>query len=190
MLCYSQGRKSLGSWFDNHDCTSLSSYSFGLCLFIYPGKTDAGFRGPWTCAIDIVRKHGFWALYRGNLSMAYRDLPSFGVYTLTYETVYEAMSGRLWVDRHGVLASLVGGGLAGVATWLPVIPFDVTKSRLQADLHHTQYRGMVDCMIQSVRSGGITSLFCGGWLICMRAFLVNAVTFLFYSQMQKYLNSK
>lgn len=44
------------------------------------------------------------------------------------------------------LALIGAGGLAGMAYWVPVFPFDVVKSRLQIDdARNPKYAGTLDC---------------------------------------------
>ena len=44
------------------------------------------------------------------------------------------------------LALIGAGGLAGMAYWVPVFPFDVVKSRLQIDdSRNPKYAGTLDC---------------------------------------------
>ena len=118
--------------------------------------------------------------------MVIRDVPSFGLYMLTYEYLYIHISESQYSDNHGVVASLFGGGVAGLMSWAVVHPFDVVKSIYQADQgphrktiwKHTQELYM---------SRGYKAFFAGMTMNCVRAFPVNAVTFLVYSQSLKYL---
>lgn len=83
---------------------------------------------------------------------------------------------------------MVAGGMAGVACWTPIMPFDTLKSLLQAD-HTRQYSGMVDCALKLYRKCGIPGFFRGMTTLWVRAFPVNAVTFVFYAKTLEYLNN-
>lgn len=80
-----------------------------------------------------------------------------------------------------VLGVLVAGGCAGVLAWAVATPMDVIKSRLQADGQgQRRYRGLLHCVVTSVREEGPRVLFKGLSLNCCRAFPVNMVVFVTY----------
>uniref|UniRef100_A0A667FHA6 Solute carrier family 25 member 47 n=1 Tax=Lynx canadensis TaxID=61383 RepID=A0A667FHA6_LYNCA len=80
-----------------------------------------------------------------------------------------------------VLGVLVAGGCAGVLAWAVATPMDVIKSRLQADGQgRRRYRGLLHCVVSSVREEGPRVLFKGLTLNCCRAFPVNMVVFVTY----------
>lgn len=87
----------------------------------------------------------------------------------------------LTVSPADVLGVLVAGGCAGVLAWAVATPMDVIKSRLQADGQGQQrYRGLLHCVVTSVREEGPRVLFKGLALNCCRAFPVNMVVFVAY----------
>ncbi|XP_062572413.1 solute carrier family 25 member 45-like [Saccostrea cucullata] len=151
------------------------------------GKQKA-FKGPLDCIRHVVRQHGVTGLYKGGVAMAWRDVPSYGLYGLTYEVLSHWMKTSGWSDSRGVIADLVAGGCAGTITWASIIPFDVVKSRFQADFIG-EYSGLIDCAVKSYREEGFGVFYRGCLITCLRAFPVNAVTFLMYSQSMKYLES-
>ena len=145
------------------------------------------YRGPTECLQAVWRQQGLRGLYRGLDAMALRDIPSFGLYLVCYEAISSALNSRGWTDSHGVVADVIGGGLAGSISWFSVMPFDVIKSRLQADVDR-RYRGIVHCFAQAVQQEGLSVLYRGTLVTCIRGFPVNAATFLVYTKMLKYLN--
>jgi solute carrier family 25 protein 45/47 len=85
------------------------------------------------------------------------------------------------VSPADVLGVLVAGGCAGVLAWAVATPMDVIKSRLQADGQgQHRYRGLLHCVVTSVREEGPRVLFKGLALNCCRAFPVNMVVFVAY----------
>ena len=69
----------------------------------------------------------------------------------------------------------------GVIAWMSCIPFDVVKSRIQADdPNNPKYNGMLDCFRKSYRSNGGTIFTKGLSAVSVRAFIVNAATFVAY----------
>lgn len=75
----------------------------------------------------------------------------------------------------------MAGGCAGVLAWAVATPMDVIKSRLQADGQgRRRYRGLLHCVVSSVREEGPRVLFKGLTLNCCRAFPVNMAVFVTY----------
>lgn len=85
--------------------------------------------------------------------------------------------------------SLSCGALAGLCAKVAVFPFDTTKKRLQvhgfqhgrAGLGHTpQYKGMIDCIRQILKSEGIRGLFKGLTPGLVKAVSTTSINFWFY----------
>ena len=147
------------------------------------------FKGPIHCSKWLIQNHGPLSLYRGLGMLALRDVPTFGVYTVVYESVFAYLQPLFLWDKQQVASNLIAGGLAGIATWVPAMPFDVVKSLIQADSAKAEYSGIWDCIRNLYRSRGIGGFFTGIQLVWFRAFTVNAVTFLFYKKSLDFLSS-
>ncbi|XP_054423699.1 solute carrier family 25 member 47 [Pteronotus mesoamericanus] len=138
------------------------------------------YRGPLHCLATVAREEGLRGLYKGSSALLFRDGHSFATYFLSYSILCE------WLTPAGhsqpdVLGVLVAGGCAGVLAWAVATPMDVIKSRLQADGQGQQrYRGLLHCVVTSVREEGPRVLFKGLTLNCCRAFPVNMVVFVAY----------
>ena len=86
----------------------------------------------------------------------------------------------------GTFAILMAGGMAGVITWAFATPMDVVKARLQmSGAGGRVYTGFIHCMRVSVREEGVRVFFKGLLLNGLRAFPVNAVTFLSYERLMR-----
>uniref|UniRef100_A0A672L7B5 Solute carrier family 25 member 45 n=1 Tax=Sinocyclocheilus grahami TaxID=75366 RepID=A0A672L7B5_SINGR len=84
----------------------------------------------------------------------------------------------------GNCAVLVAGGVAGVVTWACATPMDVVKARLQmCGGGGRMYSGVLNCITVSVREEGMRVFFKGLLLNTVRAFPVNAVTFLSFEML-------
>ena len=132
------------------------------------------YEGPVDCIRQIFRTEGIRGVYRGFLSTALRETPSFAVYFGSYETMCRALQGD--AEQCPTWVMLLGGGMAGMFTWLSTYPVDVIKSRLQADMTG-KYNGLIDCIRKSYHEEGLR---CFGKGLCstmLRAFPVNAATF-------------
>lgn len=76
-----------------------------------------------------------------------------------------------------LLARIIAGGTAGIASWTVCFPMDVIKSRCQSDVNN-QYNGALDCYRKTVASEGYQALFRGLNSCLLRAFPVNATVLL------------
>ena len=128
--------------------------------------------------------------FTGIVAMAWRDIPGYAIYMVIYEWLFAKLYRSKYSDKHGVAASLIAGGWAGVLCWLAVMPFDVFKSQIQADLGQEEYRGMWGCAAKTYKKFGVRGLYTGAVINSIRAFPVNAVTFVFYSQVLRLLNKQ
>ncbi|XP_022904505.2 solute carrier family 25 member 45-like isoform X2 [Onthophagus taurus] len=137
-------------------------------------------KGMINCIRQIYKEGGFSGFYRGFVPMLWRDVPSYGVYTWVYEVcLHYVFSPGIMSD---VSRQIFAGGLAGTVAWGMCMPFDVVKSRLQADFNNSTYKGTIDCAYKSYKSEGC-SIFCKGMIVtCLRAFPVNAATFALYER--------
>ncbi|XP_045308030.1 solute carrier family 25 member 47 isoform X1 [Leopardus geoffroyi] len=147
-----------------------------------PASSGPGpkYRGPLHCLATVAREEGLRGLYKGSSALLFRDGHSFATYFLSYTILCEQLTptGRSQPD---VLGVLVAGGCAGVLAWAVATPMDVIKSRLQADGQgQRRYRGLLHCVVSSVREEGPRVLFKGLTLNCCRAFPVNMVVFVTY----------
>ncbi|CAH2328221.1 solute carrier family 25 member 47 [Pelobates cultripes] len=143
------------------------------------------YTGPIHCIITIVREKGFLGLYKGCSALMFRDCHSFATYFLSY-AVFREWFVPVEQGSSELLGVLLSGGSAGVVAWGIATPMDVIKSRLQVDgVSQQKYRGAVHCITESVRQEGITVLFKGLSLNCLRAFPVNMVVFLTYEVLVK-----
>jgi len=146
------------------------------------------FKEPVDCTRYIIRTQGIRGLYKGGITMFLRDVPSFGLYSLTYEYLTALIQRKGWSDSKGLFADFIAGGCAGSLCWMSIMPLDVAKSRYQADLKK-EFKGCLDCALKSYREEGITVFYRGALVTCIRAFPVNAVSFVVYSQSMKYLEN-
>ena len=95
-------------------------------------KAHKELTGLWDCLGKIYQDSGFRGFFRGLSILLLRDSVPFGFYFLLFE----------WMRREGkrkkfesqIFVDLVCGGLAGSITWLSVMPLDVIKTCVQADL--------------------------------------------------------
>jgi len=112
---------------------------------------------------------GFWSTF-------WRETPATGVYFMSYKRGKEYFGPTR-------MSEIISGGIAGVLSWACILPVDVVKSRIQYGFKGT----MKDCAMDIIRTDGIKGLFKGAVPCLLRAFPVNAVTFLTYEEIIRQL---
>lgn len=161
-----------------------------MSLLFVAKRRQSLYHGPIDCIKKIYHVRGLSGYFQGMSTTILRDVPGFGIYFGTYELLSHWLSKVL--DKNGAVIPLTCGGLAGVISWISTFPFDVVKSRLQADGNHGNYRysGLVDCAVKSYRAEGV-GVFTRGLLpTVVRAFPSNAAIFYVYSFCLKILHQK
>ncbi|XP_069119203.1 solute carrier family 25 member 45-like isoform X2 [Argopecten irradians] len=138
------------------------------------------FRGPVEATVHTYRTVGLTGLYKGGTVMAVRDVPTCGLYMLTYSYIGDFLRQKQWTDSRGIIAELISGGCAGSLAWFATMPFDVIKSRYQADFSGL-YKRPLDCAIASYKEEGFRVFYRGTFVTCLRAFPSCAVAMLVYS---------
>ncbi|XP_033217503.1 solute carrier family 25 member 45-like [Belonocnema kinseyi] len=131
-------------------------------------------------AKDVYKKYGIHGFFIGGAPTFYRDIIANGFYIVTYQYFRYNLHGQLDLNPR-TFEILVAGGIAGICSWLPVIPFDTLKSRIQADdFKNRKYKGMMDCGIHLYRKEGLHGFFKGSAMITLRSIPVNAAIFYGY----------
>ncbi|KAJ8348169.1 hypothetical protein SKAU_G00267580 [Synaphobranchus kaupii] len=141
-----------------------------------------------TAPTDLVKEDGARGLFRGMGALALRDVPCYGLYFLPYDLICKALteSGK----QPDTFAVIMAGGIAGVVTWACATPMDVVKTRLQmSGAGGPVYRGVLHCISLSLRQEGVQVFFKGLLLNSIRAFPVNAITFLCYERLMSAMTS-
>ena len=128
----------------------------------------------------IFKKSGIRGLNKGLLVTMLREVPAFSTYFGVYDYLRSTVAGDRPVDSLSPITCCVAGGTSGTLAWVVTYPFDVVKSRLQTDgvTGPAQYRGIVNCFIKSYKASGWRIFFVGLSTTLVRAFPVNATTFL------------
>ena len=131
------------------------------------------------CLRGILRNAGPAGLFRGLAATMAREVPGCTIYMLAYNHTHIAMQRLLadWSPAARTSASaLVAGAAAGGSMYSAVLPFDVAKSRIQADprADPSVWRNLLALHAE----GGIPSLWRGFGPSVGRAVLSNAVSFL------------
>lgn len=93
-----------------------------------------------------------------------------------------------FTDTNGTIPSLLAGGTAGVLSWVFTMPIDTIKSKVQAQAMGKENIGMWQCTKDTYKTSGVRGLYRGLVIASVRAFPVNAVTFVVYTKTLNALN--
>eukprot|EP00099_Drosophila_melanogaster_P028284 NP_731657.2 glutamate carrier 2, isoform B [Drosophila melanogaster] len=110
----------------------------------------------------LLRERGIFGLYKG--------VGATGVRDITFSMVYFPL--MAWINDQGPRKSdgsgeavfywsLIAGLLSGMTSAFMVTPFDVVKTRLQAD-GEKKFKGIMDCVNRTLKEEGISAFFKGG----------------------------
>ncbi|XP_071453961.1 solute carrier family 25 member 45 isoform X2 [Hetaerina americana] len=145
------------------------------------GRHGQHFKGSFECLRKIYNDNGIKGCYRGLGITLIRDIPSSGLYFLVYEKILSWFHPGNHHETFEFFSTVCSGGIAGMISWAAILPLDVIKSRMQADdIKKPVYSGIFDCFKKSLHSNGWGIFGRGFWVMCLRAFPVNAVSFLSY----------
>ncbi|XP_053705687.1 solute carrier family 25 member 45 [Synchiropus splendidus] len=146
--------------------------------------TTSKYHGSFHCVATILKEAGPGRLFCGWQAHMLRDVPCYGLYFWAYEVTCNALTER--GRQPDTFTILLAGGVAGVASWGCATPMDVVKARLQlSGAGGPTYRGFLDCILVSFREEGVRVFFKGLMLNSIRAFPVNALTFLSYEYLMR-----
>jgi len=149
-----------------------------------PVEGEKRFKGPVDLGKHILKEGGIRSLNRGYWATNVRD--SLG--SVAYFSVYEVLK-RKFKD-YGSIGILCAGGFAGMANWLPALPVDTLKSRLQT-APEGKYTGVrqvaAEIFAKEGTAGGFKTLYRGIGPVMVRAFPANAACFWGYETVRKLL---
>ncbi|KAM8830290.1 mitochondrial carnitine/acylcarnitine carrier protein-like isoform 2-T2 [Synchiropus picturatus] len=147
------------------------------CLLqVQAGSAKSRYTGPVDCAVRLYKEQGIRSVYKGTVLTLIRDVPSNGLYFLTYEYLKNVLTPEgQSVSQLSTPKILLAGGVAGILNWTIALPPDVLKSNFQTD---GKYTGLVDVLRTLLREEGPKGLYKGFNAVFLRAFPANAACFL------------
>ncbi|KAM3872555.1 mitochondrial carnitine/acylcarnitine carrier protein-like [Diretmus argenteus] len=146
------------------------------------------YAGPLDCAIRLYKEQGIRSVYKGTVLTLIRDVPSNGLYFLTYEYLKNFLTPEgQSVSQLSTPKIILAGGIAGILNWTIALPPDVLKSNFQTAADG-KYRGLADVLRMLLREEGPRALYKGFNAVFLRAFPANAACFLGFEVALKGLN--
>ncbi|KAK7131762.1 hypothetical protein R3I93_018354 [Phoxinus phoxinus] len=146
------------------------------------------YTGPVDCGLRLYKEKGICSVYKGTVLTLIRDVPSNGIYFLTYDCLKQHLTpdGES-VHQLSTSRVLLAGGVAGMVNWLIALPADVLKSNYQTAADG-RYQGLRDVLRTLLRDEGARALYKGLSAVMLRAFPANAACFLGFEVALKCLN--
>ena len=138
------------------------------------------YTGSYDCLKKVYSEHGIFGIYKGGFPTLPREAISYFFYFGMYEGFMQ-YSGKTYGDRSNIPLSVVMlyGSLAGFGEWITAYPFDVIKSKYQADdQKNPKYTSLKNCAQSIYKSAGIKGFYSGLAPCLLRAPFANAATFL------------
>jgi solute carrier family 25 (mitochondrial carnitine/acylcarnitine transporter), member 20/29 len=140
------------------------------------------YTGSFDCLKKLYAEGGLKAIYHGGMSTLPRELIAYFFYFGTYEGLMQFTSEKYYKNDRSLITTyhiLLFGALSGFGEWLPGYPFDVIKSKYQADdVKNPKYTSVLNCAKSIYRSSGVRGFYSGIVPCLLRAPPANAATFL------------
>jgi solute carrier family 25 (adenine nucleotide translocator) protein 4/5/6/31 len=133
------------------------------------------YKGIGDCFRRVQAEQGFNAFWRGNLVNCIRYAPQQGSALAFNDAIKKAMPKYSpktdYYKDFGV--KLFSGGAAGGVANVVCYPFDFARTRLASDVGSGKksFDGIMDCIMKTVKMGGITGLYRGSAVTVAGAFV-------------------
>jgi len=133
------------------------------------------YTGIGDCFKRVHAEQGMNAFWRGNFVNCLRYAPQQGS-ALAFNDQIKRMLPKFDPKTHYYSdfgSKLFAGGLAGGAANLVCYPFDFARTRLASDVgsRKKQFNGIMDCIMKTVKQGGVTGLYRGSAVTVAGAFV-------------------
>jgi len=155
------------------------------------GSTESA-KGSWRCAQHMVARSGISSLFGGMSSCVLRDVPSVALYLSAYSKAKDICF-RLFKTEAGregwrtMAAESLAGGIAGSVSWAVATPLDVVKTVQQEMAAGGQKLSLGQVCRKIYHLDGMSGFLLGFGPLVIRAFPVNALTFLMYERIKQLL---
>jgi ornithine carrier protein len=140
--------------------------------------------GAWRILADVYRADGISGFWRGQTGTLIREAGGSAAWFGAYETVTGFIRRHTGRDPN-VAEAMLAGACAGVSYNLSLFPADTIKSRMQTQaVLGSQQSGFFATGIAMFRAGGISALYRGCGITCMRSAPSSAIIFLTYEKLK------
>jgi solute carrier family 25 (adenine nucleotide translocator) protein 4/5/6/31 len=155
---------------------------------VLSGKVQP-YKGVGDCFKRVMAEQGPKAFWRGNLVNCLRYAPQQGsalaFNDLINNKIFPKYDPKVDFFK-SFMCKLAAGGFAGAIANTVCYPFDFARTRLASDVGSgkAKFNGIMDCIMSTVRSQGITGLYTGWSVTVAGAFVYRAGQLGCFSQIQ------
>ncbi|KAL7562120.1 hypothetical protein ACA910_019864 [Epithemia clementina (nom. ined.)] len=142
------------------------------------------------CFSRVAKEQGISAFWRGNLTNIIRYFPT-QAFNFAFKDSIKALFPK--ADKRTEFGkffaiNMASGGLAGAGSLMIVYPLDYARTRLASDVGtgKQQFSGLVDCLVKTVKAGGLTALYNGVGVSIVGIIPYRGVYFGFYDTLSGY----
>lgn len=155
------------------------------------GSTESA-KSSWHCARHMVARSGISSIFGGMSSCLWRDVPSVALYLGAYSKAKDVCFRLFRTDAgsegwRSMAAESLAGGIAGSLSWAVATPLDAVKTVQQEMAAEGQKLGLGQVCRKIYHLDGMRGFLLGFGPLVIRAFPVNAVTFLLYERIKQLL---
>ncbi|XP_063696493.1 solute carrier family 25 member 45 isoform X2 [Culicoides brevitarsis] len=122
----------------------------------------------------IFQTEGLNGFYRGITPTLCRDVLPYGIYMATYDVFLDIVEHSFDVEKRDSVSKssysgfiAISGSIAGLMSWLFVVPFDVVKTKMQAETDPNKHPTMLQTAKEVWKRGGIQALIRGTLSFCL-----------------------
>lgn len=154
------------------------------------GLGGGAIRDSLRCGQQMVAASGVSSLFRGMSSCLLRDVPSITIYLGSYSKLKETCMLQFGAEAgsegwRALAAESLAGGLAGSISWAAACPMDMVKTVQQEAAAGGQPLNLMGACRRIHELDGARGFLRGFGPLVVRAFPVNAVTFLLYEKAKR-----
>jgi len=139
---------------------------------------------PTSAVKYIIKADGYKGFSRGMSATLAREIPGNAVFFSVYNGLTKVLPQEEVSSR--CLSSLTAGGMAGMAFWTAIFPFDLIKTRLQIT-SSKKNKSLLGELSKVYRQQGMKGLYAGLTPTLIRAFPANAVQWLAWDLTSRWL---
>ena len=159
-------------------------YLVKVQLQVTPRQGVGSLAGPVAAIKSTINKLGFLGLYTGAVPIFIGTSIGYGFRFVTYDKATDILQESYGFDR--IAATIIGGGMAGMATWASHYPLDLVSSRMEASVAFGgKQLTMTEHFKEIYMQSGCRGFFRGLGPCLLRAFPVNAAVFATYDLVRK-----
>lgn len=166
---------------------------------IKTGHLARPYKGIFDCTVRVFKTEGVVAFWRSNMVNCIRYFPTQALNFAFKDKIQKRMKTSRQKESNSVKVgkNILAGGTAGALSTCFVYSLDFARTLLANDAKEAgakrtnrKYKGLIDVYCQTVRKGGITSLYTGFVISVFAIFVYRGLYFGLYDSLKPYLANR